>query len=105
MNSNATGDTIATVPAKTAVPGARVALALLLSINLLNYIDRYILAAVEPAVQKHFFPTNPPNAELWMGSLATGFTVCYMVLAPLFGWLADRKSRWAIIAISVIIWS
>jgi MFS transporter, Spinster family, sphingosine-1-phosphate transporter len=26
-------------------------------------------------------------------------------LAPLFGWLADRKSRWAIIGISVIIWS
>jgi MFS family permease len=28
-----------------------------------------------------------------------------MVLSPLFGWLADRHSRWAIIAIGVAIWS
>jgi len=32
----------------TVLPGARSALALLLAINLFNYIDRQILAAVEP---------------------------------------------------------
>ena len=35
--------------------GAYTALALLLAINLFNYIDRYVLAAVEPAIRKHFF--------------------------------------------------
>ena len=30
------------------VPGGRTALALLLAINLFNFIDRYVLASVEP---------------------------------------------------------
>ena len=89
----------------TSPPGARSALTLLLLINLFNYIDRYVLAAVEPAIQKKFFPTNPPNAEAKMGLLATAFIVSYMITAPIFGWLADRGSRWLIIGISVLIWS
>ena len=32
--------------------GARLSLALLLAINLFNYIDRYVLAAVEPALAR-----------------------------------------------------
>ena len=35
---------------QTAAPGASTALALLLSINLFNYIDRYVLAAVLPKI-------------------------------------------------------
>lgn len=81
------------------------ALFLLLLINLVNYIDRYMMAALEPPIQAQFFPGNPPNAELWMGMLGTAFTVCYMVLSPLFGYLADRKSRWAIVGGAVVIWS
>ena len=56
---------------KTAAPlterTARVLLLLL--INLFNYLDRYVLAAVEPQIQKQFFPDNPPNAEAWMALL------------------------------------
>ncbi|HWE02381.1 MAG TPA: MFS transporter [Tepidisphaeraceae bacterium] len=85
--------------------GARSALTLLLLINLFNYIDRYVLAAVEPAIQKDFFPKNPPNAEALMGLLATAFIVSYMITAPIFGWLADRGSRWLIIGASVLVWS
>lgn len=81
------------------------ALLLLLLINLVNYIDRYMMAALEPPIQHQFFPGNPPNAELWMGMLGTAFTVCYMVLSPLFGYLADRKSRWMIVGAAVVIWS
>lgn len=81
------------------------ALLLLLLINLINYIDRYMMAALEPPIQHQFFPGNPPNAELWMGMLGTAFTVCYMVLSPLFGYLADRKSRWMIVGAAVVIWS
>jgi MFS family permease len=39
------------------------------------------------------------------GALATAFLVSYRVLSPLFGWLADRHSRWAIIAVGAAIWS
>lgn len=81
------------------------ALALLLAINLFNYIDRYILAAVEPLIAEEFFSAHDEKAMAKTGSLATAFLVSYMVLAPLFGALADRMSRWVIIAGGVMLWS
>lgn len=86
-------------------PGARRALALLLSLNLLCYLDRYILAAVEPEIRKAFFAADDPDAMAKTGLLATAFLVSYMVLSPVFGWLADRYSRWVIIAFGVAVWS
>src|SRR5579862_5585549 len=106
--------------AGTAVmPGARSALILLLAINLFNYIDRQVLAAVEPEIEKELFGNYPvvgassvglmgspigqgpylaasavmsegieKKAKFWMGLLATAFLITYMVIAPLFGWLA-----------------
>jgi MFS transporter, Spinster family, sphingosine-1-phosphate transporter len=87
------------------LPEARRALALLLAINLFNYIDRYILAAVQPLISHHFLGSADKNALAKTGSLATAFLVSYMVLAPVFGWLADRFSRWLIIATGVALWS
>jgi MFS family permease len=89
----------------TPIPGAGRALALLLAINLFNYIDRYILAAVEPLIADHFFSAADETAMAKTGALATAFLVSYMVLAPLFGWLADRFSRWLLIAGGVALWS
>ena len=69
--------------------GARGALVLLLTINLFNYIDRYILAAVEPEIRKQFFPQAASSAgsareELAKamfstGWLATAFLVSYVI--------------------------
>lgn len=87
------------------VPGGRRALALLLSLNLLCYLDRYILAAVEPEIRAAFFAADDPAAMAKTGSLATAFLVSYMVLAPIFGWLADRFSRWRLMAFGVAVWS
>jgi len=87
-----------------AIPGATTAVALLLGINLLNYIDRYILAAVEPDVQREFF-RGDPNAMAKTGLLPMAFLVTYMLAAPPLGWLADRVSRWLLVGISVLIWS
>ena len=84
---------------------AKAALLLLLGVNLFNYIDRYVLAAVEPEIQAHFFAPNDPNAHALTGLLGTAFLVTYMISAPIFGWLADRVSRWLIIGASVILWS
>ena len=92
-----------TLPAKFS--GAGRALALLLAINLFNYIDRYILAAVEPLIADHFFAASDENAMAKTGALATAFLVSYMLLAPVFGALADRFSRWMLIAAGVAVWS
>jgi len=60
---------------ETRLPGARRALALLLGINLFNYIDRYILAALEPEIRKALFAANDPDAMAKTGMLATVFLV------------------------------
>ena len=91
----------------SATSAARASLALLLSINLLNYIDRYVLAAVEPNIAVSFFGGRSDDAATLAktGSLATAFLFSYMFAAPLLGWLADRMSRWILIGISVGVWS
>jgi MFS family permease len=91
-------------PARGFGSSARVALVLLLSINLFNYIDRYILAAVLPRIRSEFLAGDPRQYEK-AGWLFPAFLLSYMVAAPIFGWLADRISRWWLIGISVAIWS
>lgn len=85
---------------KKARPGAVFALTLLLVINLFNYIDRYVLAAVEPPLSSEFGLDGEQS-----GLLASAFLYAYMIGAPLCGRLAERMSRWWIIAISVTVWS
>ncbi len=96
-------------PTRTAavpVVNARMALTLLLLINLFNYIDRQVLAAVVPEMRQVFFPDSADKtAEFWMGMLQFAFLISYMVLAPVFGLLADRISRWHLIAWGVLVWS
>ena len=84
---------------------AQAALWLLLAINLFNYIDRQILAAVEPDIRATFFVAGDANAMAKTGTLGTAFLVTYMLAAPALGWLSDRFSRWIIIGSAVILWS
>jgi MFS family permease len=86
------------------LPGARKALALLLAINLFNYIDRYILAAVLPKIRETMLGGDA-NADQKLGWLATAFLLSYMIASPIFGWLADRFSRWFLVGCGVILWS
>src|SRR5207237_10401899 len=86
-------------------PGALIAVAILLGINLFNYIDRQVLAAVEPQIRETFFATSDRNAMAITGVLGTAFLVTYMLAAPALGWLSDRFSRWIIIGLAVIVWS
>jgi MFS transporter, Spinster family, sphingosine-1-phosphate transporter len=85
--------------------GARSALFLLLAINLFNYIDRQVLAALEPDIRGTFFAPGDVNAMTKTGLLADAFFITYMVSAPILGLLADRISRWLIIGSAVILWS
>jgi MFS family permease len=107
-----------------ALPGARMALMLLIGINLFNFIDRQVLAAVVPYIRgeffsgpaaaqhswfttvligllKPFFGSNPENAMI--GLLAMAFMVTYMLAAPVFSFL--KLNRWWIIGVGVILWS
>jgi len=92
----------------TKVPGAGMALGLLLAINLFNYIDRFVLAAVEPEIRETLLlarDPDDPNVKAKMGLLSTAFMVSYMLAAPVFGFLAERASRWLLIAVGVTLWS
>ncbi len=92
-------------PSQPRIPGARAALFLLLSINLFNYIDRQVLAALEPEIRATFFQPGDANAMTKTGLLGSAFLVTYMLSAPILGLLADRMSRWIIIGSAVILWS
>ena len=87
------------------MPSARTALFLLLGINLFNYIDRQVLAALEPEIRATFFSAGDVNAMTKTGLLGVAFLGSYMLSAPILGLLADRMSRWVIIGSAVILWS
>src|SRR5213594_1208054 len=90
---------------KKSISGSHSALLLLLGINLFNYIDRQILAALEPDIRASFFASNEVNAMTKTGLLGDAFFVTYMISAPILGLLADRFSRWLIVGSAVILWS
>ncbi|MFY9912876.1 MAG: MFS transporter [Candidatus Sulfotelmatobacter sp.] len=76
------------------------ALILLTALNLLNYVDRSVLFAVQPLVQSEFALSNTQ-----VGYLTSAFLLFYMVAAPFVGPLADRYSRKIIIVLGAIFWS
>lgn len=79
---------------------ARTALLVLTALNLLNYVDRNVLFAVQPLVQEEF---HVSKAQI--GYLTSAFLAFYMIAAPFVGPLADRYSRKLIIALGAIFWS
>ncbi len=80
--------------------GAALALALLTALNLMNYLDRYILPGVQPLVQREFSVSDER-----MGSLTFWFFLTYMLAAPLTGWLGDRFPRKPLIVAGALFWS
>jgi MFS family permease len=92
-------------PEVPAAPGARVALAALLFVNLFNYIDRQVLAANVTPIEQRFLPVGGRGNKERLGWLALAFMVSYLAFAPLFGWLATRMPRWKIVGAGVILWS
>jgi MFS transporter, Spinster family, sphingosine-1-phosphate transporter len=78
----------------------RTALTVLTALNLVNYVDRSVLNAVQPLIQEEF---RVSKAEL--GFLSTAFLIFYTLAAPFVGPLADRYSRKTIIALGAFFWS
>jgi MFS family permease len=75
-------------------------LTVLFSANLLNYIDRQVIYAVFPLIRDDF-----QLSDTALGTLGSVFMICYMVSAPLFGWLGDRTRRLRLAASGLFVWS
>lgn len=80
---------------------ARAGLAVLTLINLLNYLDRYVVASLVESLKKSELQLSDAEA----GSLMTGFVIVYILTSPIFGRLGDRQRRPPLLALGVGIWS
>ncbi len=78
----------------------RTALALLTALNLLNYIDRSVLFAVQDLVKAEFH-----RSDAAFGLLTSVFFIFYMCAAPFMGPLSVRFSRKPVIIVGALVWS
>jgi MFS transporter, Spinster family, sphingosine-1-phosphate transporter len=79
---------------------ARYVLAVMVGINFLNYLDRWVASAAAPLIQKEF---HIDDAQV--GLLGTAFLLVYAVAALPFGYWGDRGVRRTVIGVGVTIWS
>jgi MFS transporter, Spinster family, sphingosine-1-phosphate transporter len=102
MPSPTTGLPIAPLKKPLLSPhGARLfALAVLFSMNLLNYVDRYSFFAVGTHIQSDL---HIDHADY--GELSASFMVVYTLVSPVMGWLGDRYHRRRLLAAGVGLWS
>src|SRR5436305_3651865 len=83
---------------------ARWGLFVLTFVNLFNYLDRFILAAVVESLKRPF-PEGLGLSDTELGALATGFILVYMLTSPVFGAPGAGARRPPLIAAGVAIWS
>jgi MFS family permease len=79
---------------------ATYALAVLTFINIFNYIDRWVVAAVLEAVR-----IDLGLSDTQLGVIGSGFVVVYALTSPFFGTFGDRGRRPPLIAFGVALWS
>lgn len=78
-----------------------VAVVLLFLVSLLNYLDRYVLSVLLPAIK-----SDLALSDTQLGVLTgVAFTLLYATMGIPIGRLADRRSRKAVIVASVAFWS
>src|SRR5258708_8465042 len=75
-------------------------LGLMVGINLVNYMDRWVGSAVAPLIQVEF-----ELSDFSVGLLGSAFTLVYALAALPFGLWADRGSRRVVLGAGVLIWS
>ena len=75
-------------------------LAFLTGLNLFNYLDRNVLPAVLPNLQKDLLLNDAQ-----VGRANTMFMVGYFLTSPFFGYLGDRFPRKWLIAFGILFWS
>ncbi len=82
------------------VTTARRALVVLTTVNLLNYVDRWVPSATKTLWQRELGLTDAASALP-----ASAFVLVYMLAGPLAASLADRWGRTRLIAAGVALWS
>src|SRR6202789_616039 len=92
-----TASATVTKPQNSPVKGAVVALCLLTAMNFVNYLDRYILPAVQEQIKRDFHLSDNQ-----IGSLTLWFFVAYVLSSPITGWLGDRFPRKPMIVIAAL---
>src|SRR3990172_10239972 len=76
------------------------AVVILTCINLVNYLDRFILSALLP-----FIKADLEITDAQLGLLGTAFTFSYSFSAPFLGLLGDRMTRKWLCSVTVFFWS
>ncbi len=71
------------------VRGARYALAVLTFINLFNYLDRWVVAALLESIKR----SELHLTDTQLGFVGSGFIFVYTLTSPFFGSLGDRRAR------------
>src|SRR5215203_1206171 len=77
------------------------ALALLMVVYILNFLDRTIIYILFPLIKKEMAFSDTQLALLG----TTSFVIFYTILGIPFGRIADKGSRTKIIAVGVAVWS
>ncbi len=80
---------------------ARAGLAVLTAVNLLNYLDRWVVAAVAESIKR----SELGLSDTELGALMFGFLAVYTAAAPLFGRLGDTRGRLRLLAAGIAAWS
>lgn len=80
---------------------AAYALGVLTFINLFNYLDRWIVAAVVESIKRSELALRDSQ----LGFIGAGFIIIYTLTSPFFGRLGDRRKRPPLIAVGVFVWS
>jgi MFS transporter, Spinster family, sphingosine-1-phosphate transporter len=88
------------VASPAAAPNSTYALFILSLINLVNYLDRYIVTVALPHIQRDFQLDNTQA-----GLLGSFFMVVFMLASPISGFLGDRVPRRFLVAGGVLLWS
>lgn len=76
------------------------AVALLWGVALLNYLDRQVIFAQFPLIQRDLHATS-----LELGLISSVFLWVYAALSPFAGYMADRWGHARVIFLSLLIWS
>ncbi|KAI6199381.1 Protein spinster-like protein 1 [Aphelenchoides besseyi] len=76
-----------------------ISVGVLFAVNLLNYMDRFTVAAVLNDVQAYYHINDQEG-----GFLQTVFIIAFMIFAPICGYLGDRHNRKWIMVVGLSIW-
>lgn len=82
------------------LPSPRAALAILTGLNFLNYVDRFVPAAVMPSII-----TALHLKDSQAGSLTMLFILSYSFISPVAGYFGDRRPRFRLAALGILVWS